>query len=182
MVAVTNPNRGVMNSYTHDPFGVTTETKATVTNLSNPWRYAGQYFDTATGCTRSGLSTTSRSWVAGPGRTGRVRTPSPTPTWVGTQSTSWTPAASALLASSMTTSPQRMRTKQTMTLNIATGSLLPKPQRGRLQRQRRLYSYGPTAYKYGYACVDGRLRGLGLVTFPAFPKLSARPLVAVLVP
>ncbi len=48
VVAVANGNGGVTNSYTYDPFGVTTETKATLTNLSNPWRYTGQYFDIAT--------------------------------------------------------------------------------------------------------------------------------------
>ncbi len=37
------------NSYTYDPFGVTTETKATLTNVFNPWRYTGQYQDTSTG-------------------------------------------------------------------------------------------------------------------------------------
>ena len=54
VVAVTNANGGVTNSYTYDPFGVTTETKATLTNVANPWRYAGQYFDTTTAMYKMG--------------------------------------------------------------------------------------------------------------------------------
>jgi RHS repeat-associated protein len=44
----------VTNSYTYDPFGVTTETKALLTNVFNPWRYAGQYQDTTTGLYKMG--------------------------------------------------------------------------------------------------------------------------------
>ncbi len=46
MVAVTSASGSVTNSYTYDPFGVITETKALFTNVFNPWRYAGQYHDT----------------------------------------------------------------------------------------------------------------------------------------
>ncbi len=42
------------NSYTYDPFGVTTETKALLTNVFNPWRYTGQYQDTTTGLYKMG--------------------------------------------------------------------------------------------------------------------------------
>ncbi len=49
VVAVTSASGSVTNSYTYDPFGVTTETKALLTNVFNPWRYAGQYQDTTTG-------------------------------------------------------------------------------------------------------------------------------------
>ncbi len=42
------------NTYTYDPYGVTTETKAVLTNVFNPWRYAGQYQDTTTGLYKMG--------------------------------------------------------------------------------------------------------------------------------
>ncbi len=48
VVAVTSSSGSVTNSYTYDPFGVTTETKPLLTNVFNPWRYTGQYHDTAT--------------------------------------------------------------------------------------------------------------------------------------
>jgi RHS repeat-associated protein len=54
VVAVTNANGGVTNSYTYDPFGVTTETKALLTNVFNLWRYAGQYQDVSTGLYKMG--------------------------------------------------------------------------------------------------------------------------------
>jgi RHS repeat-associated protein len=54
VVAVTNANGGVTNSYTYDPYGVTTETKALLTNVFNPWRYAGQYQDVSTGLYKMG--------------------------------------------------------------------------------------------------------------------------------
>ncbi len=54
MVAVTSSSGSVTNSYTYDPFGVTTETKALLTNVFNPWRYAGQYQDTSTGLYKMG--------------------------------------------------------------------------------------------------------------------------------
>ncbi len=37
VVAVTSASGSVTNSYTYDPFGVTTETKALLTNVFNPW-------------------------------------------------------------------------------------------------------------------------------------------------
>ncbi len=54
VVAVTSSSGSVTNSYTYDPFGVTTETKATLTNVFNPWRYTGQYQDTSTGLYKMG--------------------------------------------------------------------------------------------------------------------------------
>ncbi len=54
VVAVTSSSGSVTNSYTYDPFGVTTETKALLTNVFNPWRYAGQYQDTTTGLYKMG--------------------------------------------------------------------------------------------------------------------------------
>lgn len=54
VVAVTNANGGVTNSYAYDPYGVTTETKAALTNVFNPWRYAGEYQDTSTGLYKIG--------------------------------------------------------------------------------------------------------------------------------
>jgi RHS repeat-associated protein len=54
VVAVTSSSGSVTNSYTYDPFGVTTETKALLTDVFNPWRYAGQYQDTATGLYKMG--------------------------------------------------------------------------------------------------------------------------------
>ena len=54
VVAVTNSSGSVTNSYTYDPFGVTTETKALLTNVFNPWRYTGQYFDDATAMYKMG--------------------------------------------------------------------------------------------------------------------------------
>ena len=54
VVAVTDANGGVTNTYTYDPYGVTTETKAAGTNVSNPWRYAGQYQDVSTGLYKMG--------------------------------------------------------------------------------------------------------------------------------
>ncbi len=42
------------NSYTYDPFGVTTETKALLTNVFNPWRCTGQYQDVSTGLYKIG--------------------------------------------------------------------------------------------------------------------------------
>jgi RHS repeat-associated protein len=54
VVAVTNSSGSVTNSYTYDPFGVTTETKALLTDVFNPWRYAGQYQDTTTGLYKMG--------------------------------------------------------------------------------------------------------------------------------
>jgi RHS repeat-associated protein len=50
----TNANGGVTNSYTYSAYGVTTETKAALTNVFNPWRYAGQYQDTTTGLYKMG--------------------------------------------------------------------------------------------------------------------------------
>lgn len=41
-------------SYTYDPYGVTTETKAALTNVFKPWRYAGQYQDVSTGLYKMG--------------------------------------------------------------------------------------------------------------------------------
>ncbi len=38
VVAVTSSSGSVTNSYTYDPFGVTTETKPLLTNVFNPWR------------------------------------------------------------------------------------------------------------------------------------------------
>ena len=54
VVAVTNANGGVTNSYTYDPYGATTETKAALTNVFNPWRYVGQYHDVSTGLYKMG--------------------------------------------------------------------------------------------------------------------------------
>ncbi len=54
MAAVTSSSGSVTNSYTYDPFGVTTETKATLTNVFNPWRYTGQYQDASTGMYKVG--------------------------------------------------------------------------------------------------------------------------------
>ncbi len=54
VVAVTSSSGSVTNSYTYDPFGVTTETKALLTNVFNPWRYTGQYQDTSTGLYKMG--------------------------------------------------------------------------------------------------------------------------------
>ncbi|HSH61576.1 MAG TPA: RHS repeat-associated core domain-containing protein [Acidimicrobiales bacterium] len=54
VVAVTSSSGSVTNSYTYDPFGVTTETKALLTDVFNPWRYAGQYEDTTTGLYKMG--------------------------------------------------------------------------------------------------------------------------------
>ncbi len=54
MVAVTSSSGSVTNSYTYDPFGVTTETKALLTNVFNPWRYTGQYQDVSTGLYKIG--------------------------------------------------------------------------------------------------------------------------------
>jgi RHS repeat-associated protein len=54
VVAVTSSSGSVTNSYTYDPFGVTTETKALLTDVFNPWRYAGQYQDTSTGLYKMG--------------------------------------------------------------------------------------------------------------------------------
>ena len=54
VVAVTSASGSVTHSYTYDPYGVTTETKATLTNVVNPWRYAGQYFDGATAMYKMG--------------------------------------------------------------------------------------------------------------------------------
>ncbi len=54
VVAVTSSSGSVTNSYTYDPFGVTTETKALLTNVFNPWRYGGQYQDTTTGLYKMG--------------------------------------------------------------------------------------------------------------------------------
>jgi RHS repeat-associated protein len=54
VVAVTSSSGSVTNSYTYDPFGVTTETKALLTNVFNPWRYTGQYQDTTTGLYKMG--------------------------------------------------------------------------------------------------------------------------------
>ncbi len=63
VVAVTSASGSVTNSYTYDPFGVTTEIdpfgvtteiKALLTNVFNPWRYAGQYQDTTTGLYKMG--------------------------------------------------------------------------------------------------------------------------------
>jgi RHS repeat-associated protein len=54
VVAVTSSSGSVTNSYSYDPFGVTTETKATLTNVFNPWRYTGQYQDSSTGMYKMG--------------------------------------------------------------------------------------------------------------------------------
>jgi RHS repeat-associated protein len=54
VAALTNASGSVTNSYTYDPFGVTTETKALLTNVFNPWRYTGQYQDTTTGLYKMG--------------------------------------------------------------------------------------------------------------------------------
>jgi RHS repeat-associated protein len=54
VVALTNASGSVTNSYAYDPFGVTTETKALLTNVFNPWRYTGQYQDTTTGLYKMG--------------------------------------------------------------------------------------------------------------------------------
>ncbi len=54
VVAVTDASGTVTNSYTYDPFGVTTETKAPGTNTFNPWRYTSQYQDTSTGLYKVG--------------------------------------------------------------------------------------------------------------------------------
>jgi RHS repeat-associated protein len=54
VAAVTDSNGAVTNYYTYDPFGVTTETKALLTDVFNPWRYAGQYQDTTTGLYKMG--------------------------------------------------------------------------------------------------------------------------------
>jgi RHS repeat-associated protein len=54
VVALTNASGSVTNSYTYDPFGVTTETKALLTNVFNPWRYTGQYQDVSTGLYKIG--------------------------------------------------------------------------------------------------------------------------------
>ena len=59
VVAVTDASGTVTNSYTYDPFGVTTETKAPGTNTFNPWRYTSQYQDTSTGLYKVGRGTTS---------------------------------------------------------------------------------------------------------------------------
>jgi RHS repeat-associated protein len=54
VVALTNASGSVTNSYTYDPFGVTTETKALLTKVFNPWRYTGQYQDVTTGLYKMG--------------------------------------------------------------------------------------------------------------------------------
>ncbi len=52
VAALTDSSGSVTHSYTYDPYGVTTET--TSSPLVNPWRYAGQYQDTSTGLYKMG--------------------------------------------------------------------------------------------------------------------------------
>jgi RHS repeat-associated protein len=54
VVALTNAAGSVTNSYAYDPFGATTETKALLTKVFNPWRYTGQYQDITTGLYKMG--------------------------------------------------------------------------------------------------------------------------------
>jgi RHS repeat-associated protein len=53
VVAVTNDAGTVVNRYSYDPYGVTTETRYTGAK-TNPWRYTGAYFDTTTGLYKMG--------------------------------------------------------------------------------------------------------------------------------
>jgi RHS repeat-associated protein len=53
VVAVTNASGSVTNSYTYDPYGVTTETTSSGA-VANPWRYTGQYQDASTGLYKIG--------------------------------------------------------------------------------------------------------------------------------
>ncbi len=53
VVAVTDASGNVTNSYTYDPYGVTTETTSSGA-VANPWRYTGQYQDAATGLYKMG--------------------------------------------------------------------------------------------------------------------------------
>ncbi len=89
VVAVTDASGSVTNSYTYDPYGVTTETAASGA-VANPWRYTGQYQDSATGLSRWVRGTTSPSSGAGRSLTRRGRRPTPTCTPSGTPSTSST--------------------------------------------------------------------------------------------
>lgn len=88
VVAVTSSSGSVTNSYTYDPYGVTTETKATLTNVFNPWRYTGQYQDVSTGLYKMGRGTISQSSGGGRSRTRRASTGTPTLTLAVTPSTS----------------------------------------------------------------------------------------------
>ncbi len=53
VVAVTDASGNVTNSYTYDPYGITTETTSSGA-VANPWRYTGQYQDSATGLYKMG--------------------------------------------------------------------------------------------------------------------------------
>ncbi len=52
VAALTGSSGSVTHSYAYDPYGMTTET--TSSSGVNPWRYAGQYQDTATGLYKMG--------------------------------------------------------------------------------------------------------------------------------
>ncbi len=53
VVAVTDASGNVTNSYTYDPYGVTTETTSSGA-VANQWRYTGQYQDASTGLYKMG--------------------------------------------------------------------------------------------------------------------------------
>ncbi len=53
VVAVTDASGNVTNSYTYDPYGLTTKTTSSGA-VANPWRYTGQYQDSATGLYKMG--------------------------------------------------------------------------------------------------------------------------------